>query len=539
MERTLRPLMGILFATACLLVFGCGGVNPNIARGDELAKAGLFDEALEAYELAADLERDDPELDAKIVQTKKQLAKAVAAEGARQLEAGDAFAAVLAYKRAITLDSSQGVYKQQLKKAALQRVGEGQKALEKKQFVDAIGIFKGLLGELPRFNRAKQGLKDAQLAWSEGLLHQAVDYQDRGLPGNALIELLKLRKMVGEYGDSAERERACRAKLADAATFGLRVTPARVKRRQVASTAKLVQRLQRVPIPGCSRTPESGAARVTVRVGVKATNFKQERALTMGQSKYQSGTRPVDNPAFLELEEKIEKTRARIAELEQALTQDKDIVEQRRQAFADAGPSDDDAALREKLKAAEKTQADHQTELGTRRDEVLAMRNQLSRTPRKLDEPVYDTHEYEIFEITRRVVIQAELSAKGEGGQVLIRSAAVEGVAETKDKANKAAARYGVKADPLAFPMSDEELIDTATDQLAESAGARLADLCTRWQGEILERARQGTDAAELEAIEDYVLYLFASDGPPPKDLVNYLHDKRDFEDLGAIRGGK
>ncbi len=531
--------MGIWFAAACLLAVGCGGVNPNVARGDELAKAGLFDEALEAYELAADLERDDPELDAKILQTKKQLAKAAATEGAQQLEAGDAFAAVLAYKRAITLDGSQNAYKQQLKKAALQRVGEGQKAIEKNQYAEAIGIFKGLLGELPRLNRAKQGLKDAQLAWSEGLLHRAADYQDRGLHGNALIELLKLRKMVGEYGDSADRERACRAKLADAATFGLRVMPAKVKRRQVAATAKLVQRMQRTPIPGCSGAPAAGAARVTVRVGVKATDFKQERALSMGQSKYQSGTRPVDNPAFLELEEKIEQTRARIAELEQALTEDKEVVEQRRQAFADAGPSDDEAALREKLKAAEKAQADHQAELGTRRDEVLAMRNQLSRTPRKLDEPVYDTHEYKIFEITRQVVIQAELAARGEGGQVLIRSAAIEGAAETKDKANKAEPRYGVKADPLDFPQSDEDLVDAATDQLAEAAGARLADLCTRWKGEILERARQGTDAAELEAIEDYVLYLFASSGPPPKDLVNYLRDKRDFEDLGAIRGGK
>ena len=139
--------------------------------------------------------------------------------------------------------------------------------------------------------------------------------------------------------------------------------------------------------------------------------------------------------------------------------------------------------------------------------------------------------------MTRTASVRTILDARSDDEQVLIRSAELEGSASTKDKTNKAYSRYGIEADPLRFPRSDEELVEEAYDAVVKQAAGRIGDLCKRWQGEILERARQARSSAELEAIEDYVLYLFVSPGESPADLVRFLKEKRDFEDIGALRG--
>ncbi len=522
-----------------LLWAGCAGLDPQVKRGDELAKAGLLGEALDAYGAAAERAPDDPEIEARILRTRRSLAEEINADGLRLLEAGDVEAALQALKRAVALHP-QGPYQRNLKKAALQRVGAGHRAIEEKQFAKAVAIFKGLLEELPRLKRAERGLNDARLAWGEVLLRKAADFQQRGLPGNALIELVRLRRIAGDYADAPARERQVRDALAQAARFGYRVAPARVRRRLLALTADLVQRVQRAELPAC---PHAGVAddgdrapHVRLSIGVKRRRIRDERSMRMGQQKYQSGTRPVDNPAFLKLEDEIEKVRRAIAALEQKVAEDATEVEQIRQAFADAGPSDDEQALRERLIAAEKLQAKHNRQLAELRERAVAMRNQLSQTPRELQEPVYDMHDYEIVKVDRTLELKAEVTARSDNGQVLLNGVALSASAGTADETNPAAPRYGVEADPLEFPKSAEELEAAAAAALTADVAARLGDLCQRWQGEILERARQAGKEAAIEAIEDYVLYLLATSEAPPADLVRFLAEQRDFKAIEALR---
>ena len=222
--------------------------------------------------------------------------------------------------------------------------------------------------------------------------------------------------------------------------------------------------------------------------------------------------------------------------MEKMIEKDREVVKQMRQAFADAGPDDDEQTLRERLKKAEKEQKKKRAEKLAKEDLVLQNRNLLSRTPSVLDLPVYDEHEYRIYEVTRTAGVRMFLDATSDDGQVLIRSADVEGSASAKDKTNKANSPYGVEADPLQFPKSDEELMDEAYTAVVKQAAGRIGDLCKRWQGDILARARQASSGAELEAIEDYVLYLLVSPGEPPADLVRFLKEKRDFEDIAALR---
>ena len=101
----------------------------------------------------------------------------------------------------------------------------------------------------------------------------------------------------------------------------------------------------------------------------------------------------------------------------------------------------------------------------------------------------------------------------------------------------QAAPRYGVKADPLAFPVGDEDLADKATTDAAGKIGKQLVGLCGRWQDEILSRARQAVTAAPIEATEDYVLYLLVYPEQAPSEIKQFLKEQFQFEDIGALRG--
>jgi tetratricopeptide (TPR) repeat protein len=528
---------GIWFGLLAVWSLACSGGAKHVQRGDELAKSGLHAEALEAYELAAKVDPDDAAIQARILATQQQLGAAANAQGLELLAGNNALGAVQAFKRALVQRPDDPTFQQNLKKAALHQMAQGNQAVEQKKFQEAVSIFEALMAELPRLKQAQQGRNDARLAWSETLLQKAVDLQERGLHGGALLHLIRIRSLTGAYGDSAEREAESRRQLSMAARFGFQARPAKVKRALVAGTARLVQRLQQMELKECAASSVSRAPRVVLTAGLEGLEFIQQQRQETGKQKYQSGTRPVDNPAFLETEQKIEQTRQKISDLEGAIQTELKQLEQVRQAFADSGPDDDEAALRARVKQTEQALATHRAELAQKQDQAVALRATLSKTPRKLDEPVFDTHEYAILEVTRTARLRMLLSARSDEGQVLIRSAGIEGSASTSDKTQRAEPRYGVKADPLEFPKSDEELSDAAADEAVSGAAERLQDLCKRWQGDILERARQAKSGAELEAVEDYVLYLFVAPGPPPADLVQFLNEKLGFTAIEQVRG--
>ena len=534
---SIKSRLSILLIIHLALTIGCSGAGSQIERGDELRKAGLLGEALDAYKKAYRIDPDDEQLNVKIDAVETQLSQQSDSDGLMLLKSGDTLGAVHAFKQALEIKPEHEPYIKHLKKAALVHIAKGEKKLNEKKFKKAEAVFKEILKELPHLKRARQGIKDARLGMADGLLKKAVELQDRGLQGNALLELVSIRKLAGAYGDSADRELRARKELEEAAAFGIAIKPSKVKRKRLKQTAKLLQKLQNIRSPECNLVVGAGQPKATLKVGVRNIDFKNSRTMTSGEQKYQSGTRPVDNPEFLKLAKRIKDLRARVEELDQIITEDHKLVEQTRQAFADAGPSDDEESLRNRLRKAQKNLKMHTDEQQKKSDKALELRNKLSKTPRMLDEPVFDTHQYDIFEVTRTVTLTATLSAISENSQFLIRSKTVDGLAKTKDSTNKAEPKYQVKANLLKFPVSDDELLSTAMEDLTKNIGESLGELCSNWTQDILARARQAGEDAELEATEDFVLYVVSSHDEPPSDLKTFLKEKHHFTDIEALRG--
>ncbi|MBW2700628.1 MAG: hypothetical protein JRF33_07385 [Deltaproteobacteria bacterium] len=526
-------LLGFLF------VSGCWGAADHLRRGDELADSELYEEALDEYEKAVKKEPENGEARKRVAMMQKTLADLDAKDGRAAVESGDPWTALDAFKRAIVRRPDNHAHRKALKDVAKLLMAEGDKALTDKRFAESLKIFERLGRELPRLKHAKRGIAQTKEAWSRQLMEEAGQYLGRRLVGNALISLLQLKQLNGVYGDSVSMEEDARRQLRVAAGYGFQVRPGKVKRRNQDGTDELVRLLQQASVPECPGAVfDFQDPKVVLTVALTDLTFKTSKQERQGEQKYQSGTRPVDNPAFLELETKIEQTREKIEQLAGAIVEVSKELEQVREAFADAGPSDDVESLRKRLKDTERKLEKLKVDRRDNENRVVAMREKLGETPRMLDEPVYDLHSYSIFDMTRTATALVALSAREDGNKVLANEP-FSASASAEDTTNRAQAKFDVKGDPLEWPKSDEVLAADAYGQVIGQLAGRLGQMCKDWRGQILERAEQASSAAQVEAVEDYVLYLFLGAEPAPQSLVDFLKNERGFDDIEAIRSGK
>jgi tetratricopeptide (TPR) repeat protein len=503
-----------------------------------LLVSDLPKEALEEYKKAEEVEPDNPEVKSRLVKVRTLLATSAHTDGLIALKTKKYRAAIVAFKRALAYKPDEAAFMQNLKRAAKGVLDEGRRAIAEGKLRRATKIFKEVLGELPNFAEAQQALKEAESGMTEMLYNEALDYFKRGLYGNALISVIQLRNKVGAYEGSADLEVFARDNLKKSARFGVKVGAARAKRRLREKTGEIVERFLKVKIEQCptAEMPVSKGARLRVKLALDGVAFSQDKEISTGEQKYRSGTRKVDNPKYLELKKQISAGQEKIKRLEEALQRDAKVIEESREAMADAGPEDDEAALRKRLKVAEKQRDDHRADLQNTDNRLVEFRGTIRRTKRKLDEPVFDTHSYDIAKVTRTCVVRVKVTVRGEGG-VRVFDEEVQGSAATDDATNPAINKYGVEADPLRFPTKDEELFSQAIGKATENIAARLGGQCQEWHSELLSRARQASTGAPIEAVEDYVLYLFVTPGKPPAEVVKFLKKHRDFTALGELRG--
>lgn len=512
------------------LAIACAGVDPHVQRGDQLLAAGLHEEALAEFETAHKNKPDDPAIRAKIEAARRAAAEASFESGRLFLESGDFASAAGALQKAAQLFPEEKRYGQTLEEAAARQVGKA-KELAEKNPAEAVRLLSEILAALPRHALAQAVRAEIQRKEAASRLEQAHRLLERGLAGNALLTALRLGELFPE-ADTAALVTAAREKLAALSRFSLAVRAADNPRRTKDLTEVLLTRLHSVRPQRCPTyvADEGRAARAVVWAGVEKVTFEQKKELTTGKQTYQSGKRKVDNPRYQELDQKQAADRARIQELEEKIKGGEKGLEEVRQRFADAGPDDDEAALRVALKKAEAAQQELVKEKTKLEDDVLGRQKELARTPRKLDEPVMDEHVYDVQRITRTATALARIVVTGEGKNVLVRRE-VRGVASVSDDTHPAQPKFGVMADPLKLEKDDTELSAEAVADAAAKSVEIADEACQRFREFILEGGRQAEDSAPQEAVEAYVLYLMASPDPPPAELLRFL-EKR-FE-IGA-----
>jgi tetratricopeptide (TPR) repeat protein len=528
----------VFFCVLGLFILGgCSSVGQYIERAEKLSEAELYEEAEAEYKKAAKLDPDNPKIKIGLKKVHQALAKIEVREALAYIEEGDHHSAIALLNKANKRSPKDRGLANELQVAAAKLQELGQKAVEQKKFQDALEILNAVITIVPNNSVARQRREEVEKEWAQFLYEKAETYLEGRLYGNALISLVKLGTMVGTYRDSASVEYDLRARLKQQAQFGVSVRPVKVKKSLRNLNKQIAENIRKQVASACPNAKPASKKNVKAifKIEYLGSKIEQLRKVEQGTKKYQSGIRKVDNPEYLKLEESIADGRQRITELSGVLEEDAQRIEELRRVFQDAGPSDDEEAIRKRLLQAEEQQTKHQKELHQTSDNVVNWRESLSETPRKLDEPVYDDYRYDIVTVTKTATIKVQLDATIDGDDFLV-DREYEGKASVKDSSNAAVPKYGVKADVLKFAKSDDELSKDALIEMIGQLKNVLEQSCNTWRQRILSRARQASAGAPIEATEDYVLYLFVADDELPKDLIEFMNEHHQIKDLAAIR---
>jgi tetratricopeptide (TPR) repeat protein len=517
----------IIYAFFPLVLVACLGPNQHLLRGEEFSKNGLHTKALLEYKKAARQDPEDPGIAARIAKTENTLARMDLSVGLEQLKDHDCAAAIGSFSKAAERAPELPALEANLKKAVVCRINQGEKLVETRSFSEAMSVFQQLIERFPRLVQAKQGLNAARGAYAQDLLDQARRFEKADRVGNALIRMLRIKKLMGVYKDSVQFEMAIRSRLRRKMLYNVVIRPTKVRRSNLRPTIDFVQRLRGEKLSGGDLRADGTNVHLVLGVGIRKVNTKTKKVFLKGQKKYQSGTRPVDNQEFIALENQLEKKRAHIASSKARVASLITHRDQARQSFADAGPDEDDQALREGLLQVEARIKIISDDLKAAQASAKELSRRLALTPRLLSEPVFDTFAYRVTHWTRKLTVTLGVKATDGEGRRVFDEKSLEASVTDEDKAHRAFRRYGIKADPLGFSLSKEKLLDQALAGAAKKVVRRLLVARTQYLKTLIDRARQSS--SEEETAEYYVQYLFTGE-KPPEDLIQFIKNSTGFE---------
>jgi hypothetical protein len=150
-----------------------------------------------------------------------------------------------------------------------------------------------------------------------------------------------------------------------------------------------------------------------------------------------------------------------------------------------ASCSDGERALDE----AQRLLAMRKAELAAEQVRAGTLANDLARTPKTVSEPVMDVFHYEVKDFTRACASSGQ--AAFEAAWTSAERVDLHEQKSTTDSTNDAYPQYGVAADPLRFPQSDELLVDGANRALAQTVASAVRERARRYYRNMAERAQE------------------------------------------------
>ena len=313
---------GILLLVGVLTAGGCAASLS--ARGDEALAAGDAEGALGLYQKALAKDPGDPQLLGKVAEAQVQVASARTRQGDARLAAGDGVGAYARYHAALAVKAGDPAATAGATKA-LSRIDAVAKAkIDKADYQPALDLLAaaekaGVPGTAVAGlrKRARAGLARAACAAGKA-------FEDKGLPGNALLAFRRARSLAGGGCDAAGAVARLRGALDRAVLLGLKVqveaeglgTLMEPALAWVAGTGvpMRVEGLPPAPAASTTGTPTPTATvHITGTVTVKAGHAETPTTLTLVRK---IGEKTEANPEYKTLRRQAEQLLGQYQQLE-------------------------------------------------------------------------------------------------------------------------------------------------------------------------------------------------------------------------------
>ena len=178
-------------------------------------------------------------------------------------------------------------------------------------------------------------------------------------------------------------------------------------------------------------------------------------------------------------------------------------------ALASAQPEYD--RLRSASQYAQAELSSIESDMNYRRQELNNLENQIYSTPPTVTEEIWDTFNYQIWEVTRTCGTEIELAYSGSWEGASSNTIVLSSSWHATDRTNEGFPQYGVQADPLAYSMSDWDMYLASDADTAAQINQTISSLSDHYYATRWGYGDQVRDANPAAAVDYYLqVYLAA-----------------------------
>jgi tetratricopeptide (TPR) repeat protein len=469
-------------------------------QGDNHYDQGNYEAALVSYEKARELKPESEDAAERLKQTRKALVGRWRLQAEKAIRDEEWVVAVEAAAEALSVVPEADATRVLVQDVGFKAREEAERRADMGKYAASLALYQAILDGLTTERvKTEPEARLVRQKWATVVRSRARQAESDSLHGLALLNWTKAADLQPNAGYESKASEVY-AQVLESARY--RVCLKR-KRRDVGYRAVLeaIER-QRLPdglLLDASGDVESCDAEFSFAVG--RPHFEQSRSTHTEVVEYQSGTRQVPNAAFERRERELNREKRELLEAEQEVDYQREQVDQYRSQVAEEGPSPNTSTGAEQsLSRAESRLDAALRDLESQRRRVQRAYDELDRTDRFTEEPVYQELAYTVT--THRLDGTLRLTGEFRGGETVALDQEI-GTSAT-DEQHPAQRPANVAEDPLTLPPEEE-------------LAAQLYARCASYTAKVLEgqfeayrqRLLEAHDSAEArERVDALVRYL-------------------------------
>jgi hypothetical protein len=372
-------------------------------------------------------------------------------------------------------------------------------------FGNALLLMRSVADSLPPAASEYGPQADAmQQRWADQLMSRGETAHEAGRYGSALLYFAKAASLTPSPSLGGKRD-AIRRELLDAWAYTVGVV-AKGDRAAMA-TSMLAERVDGTALkigPRDKLAADRIDAVIEVEVDRPKTDVRVDSRTE--RTRYQSGTRQVENPVYRSRQRDLEREERELMNTQNDVTRLENDVARYRDAVARYGPSPGTSTGAEQNLSRAQSQLQREREnLIRQRERVQRARERLADEPPTRDEPVYSELEYlvETHVMTASATVSLEVEHDDSRPEITRR---VVVQSEASDETHNAFPTANLSADPLDLP-DRARLESELPARAAGAAGAAIEASFGSWREALLARAlAEPDDAKKTDLLAIYVV---------------------------------
>ncbi|MGM0555957.1 MAG: tetratricopeptide repeat protein [Myxococcota bacterium] len=479
---------------------GCA-YQSHMRQGDDQYEQGNYEAALESYEKARELKPESQDAAERLKQTKKALVGRWRLEAEKSLRKGDWVGAVEAAAEALSVAPENDATRVLVQDVGFKAREEAKKRAGQGNYAASLSLYQAILQGLTTERvKTEPEARLVRQKWATVVRSRAREAESDSLHGLALLNWVKAANLQPNAGYESKAA-GVYARVLESARYHVCLSR---KQRDVGYRA-VAASLEQLRLPdglALSTSKPSDECDAELVFDVGRPDFDRSQSTHTEVVEYQSGTREVPNSAYERRERELNREKRELLDAEEEVDYQREQVDKYRSQVAQEGPTPNTSTGAEQnLSRAESRLESARRDLESQRRRVQRAYDELDRTDRFTEEPVYQELAYTVT--THRIEGSLRLTGELRGAEtVALEQDLGVSAADQQHPAQKPA---NIAEDPLTLPP-ENELGSQLYARAASYTAKVLEDQFEDYRERLLEHESSASAREQVDALVRYLV---------------------------------